>query len=165
MNATDPQRPSRHRRAIYLDDQATAGRYPDAVGAGGLVFTSGARSTLAGGGFDALPAKGQTKRQGYGLVDAYEGRVSASAWGAHQRLEDILAKAGSDNSQILRQHVWQKDKRFFPCYEQARREWQPVPSPSSGLGVRAIPGEASNGSGSTRSLSRPAPIPCSARAR
>lgn len=141
MNATDPQRLSLHRRTIYLDDQATAGRYPDAVVAGGLVFTSGARSTLAGDGFDALPAEGQAKRQGYGLVDAYEGRVSASAWGAHQRLEDILAKAGSDNSQILRQHVWQKDKRFFPCYEQARREWQPVPSPSSGLGVRAISGE------------------------
>ena len=127
-------------RAIYLDESKSADCYPDAVMAGGLVFTSGARSARAGTGFDGLPPEGQAKRQGYPLVDAYEGLVTASAWGAHQWLEDVLAKAGSDNSQILRQHVWQKDKRFFPCYEQVRRCWQPVPSPSSGLGVTAIPG-------------------------
>ena len=128
------------RRAIYLDESNSADRYPDAVIAGGLVFTSGARSARAGAGFGGLQPEGQVKRQGYPLVDAYEGLVTASAWGAHQWLEDVLVKAGSDNSQILRQHVWQKDKRFFPCYEQVRRYWQPVPSPSSGLGVTAIPG-------------------------
>ena len=140
MTQTRPATQPVERRAIFADDAPAAGRYPDAVVAGGLVFTSGARSSLSGKGFDSLPVEGQTKRQGYGVVDAVEGRVSAGAWGAHQHLEDILAKAGSNNGQILRQHVWQKDKRFFPCYEQVRRQWQPVPSPSSGLGVRAIPG-------------------------
>ena len=129
------------RQAIYLDEADRGRRYPDAVVAGGLVFTSGARSTLPGGSFATLPPEARVKQQGYPLVDDYEGRVTASAWRAHQQLEDILVKAGSDNSQILRQHVWQKDKRFFPCYEQVRRHWQPVPSPSSGLGVTAIPGE------------------------
>ena len=128
------------RRAIYLDEAERGTGYPDAVIAGGLVFTSGVRSTLGGGGFDRLPPEGRGKQQGFPLVDDFEGRVTSSAWRAHQRLEDVLAKAGSDNSQILRQHVWQKDKRFFPCYEQVRRHWQPVPSPSSGLGVTAIAG-------------------------
>lgn len=141
MNQTSHREQSFERRAIYVDGGTALGRYPDAVVAAGLVFTSGARSALAGKGFESVPAEGQAKRQGYSLVDDDEGRVSASAWGAHQRLEDILAKAGSDNSQILRQHVWQRDKRFFPCYEEIRRQWQPVPSPSSGLGVRTVPGE------------------------
>ena len=131
--------PSTERSRIYLHG-GDSDRYPDAIVAGGLVFTSGARAALAGQGFEALPPGSDVKRQGYPLVDYYEGLTSASAWGAHQSLEDILVAAGSDNSQILRQHVWQADKRFFPCYEQVRRAWQPTPSPSSGLGVADIPG-------------------------
>ncbi len=128
-------------RRIYLPGRTTGEGYPDAVVAHGLVFTSGVRAQTASEGFAALPPEGRVKQQGYPVVDHCEGQVSASAWGAHETLERVLAAAGSDNSQILRQHVWQKDKRFFPAYEQARRVWQPVPSPSSGLGVGHIPGE------------------------
>src|SRR5690606_5004292 len=67
-----------------------------------------------------------------------------SSWGAHARLEAVLDAVGSDNSQVLRQHIWQKDKRFFPCYESVRMDWQPTPAPSSGLGVGAVPGPGEN---------------------
>lgn len=130
------------KKAIRIGNGATAfADYPDAVMAEGLVFTSGARARELGKGFAAVPTAAQVKQQGFGLVDRYEGAVTESAWEAHASLEDVLRAAGSDNLQILRQHVWQKDKRFFPCYEAIRIHWQPTPSPSSGLGVTHIPGQ------------------------
>lgn len=129
------------KKAIRVSHDATAfGAYPDAVSAEGLVFTSGARARSQGRGFAALPDAARGKSQGFGLADRYEGAVSEGAWETHASLEDVLQAAGSDNAQILRQHVWQKDKRFFPCYEAVRIHWQPTPSPSSGLGVAHIPG-------------------------
>lgn len=127
--------------SIRIGNGATAfSDYPDAVMAEGLVFTSGARARRLGQGFGAVPEQARKKQQGFGLVDRYEGDVTEGAWEAHASLEDVLQAAGSDNAQILRQHVWQKDKRFFPCYEAVRIHWQPSPSPSSGLGVTEIPG-------------------------
>jgi len=129
------------KRNIRIGQGATAfAPYPDAVVAEGLVFTSGTRARFQGKGFAALPKAARDKQQGFGLVDRYEGAVSEGAWEAHSSLEDVLVAAGSNNSQILRQHMWQKDKRFFPCYERVRIHWQPSPSPSSGLGVKFIPG-------------------------
>ncbi|RZJ24719.1 MAG: hypothetical protein EOO54_08585, partial [Haliea sp.] len=129
------------KKSIRIGNEATAfAPYPDAVTAEGLVFTSGARARTQGQGFAALPEAARGKQQGFGLVDRYEGAASEGAWEAHASLEAVLNAAGSDNAQILRQHVWQKDKRFFPCYEAVRIHWQPAPSPSSGLGVSHIPG-------------------------
>jgi enamine deaminase RidA (YjgF/YER057c/UK114 family) len=54
-------------------------------------------------------------------------------------MEKILTAAGSDMTQILRQHIWQKDKRLNPCEEALRIRWQPVPAPSSGIGVTTVP--------------------------
>jgi len=114
--------------------------YPDAVVAGGLVFTSGVRAAVLDAGFPELPKAARAKQQGYALVDRQEGLASAGSWGAHESLEKVLRAAGSENAQILRQHYWQKDKRFFPSYERVRMEWQPAPAPSSGLGVGTVTG-------------------------
>src|SRR5690349_5765471 len=128
------------RSEIRLAARSTARKpYPDAVVAHGLIFTSGARPATTGSGFHQLPSQGTAKRQGYPLVDRDEGRLAESAWGAHATLEAVLNEAGSNNAQILRQHVWQKDKRFFPVYENVRIPWQPDPAPSSGLGVAGLP--------------------------
>jgi enamine deaminase RidA (YjgF/YER057c/UK114 family) len=72
-----------------------------------------------------------------------EGEVAADSWAAHDNLEKVLAAAGTDGTQILRQHIWQRDKRFFPIYEGIRMEWQKVPAPSSGLGVSDVVGRFS----------------------
>jgi enamine deaminase RidA (YjgF/YER057c/UK114 family) len=61
---------------------------------------------------------------------------------AHSNLAAVLRAAGSSEDQILRQHIWQRDKRFFPCYEAVRVHFQAVPAPSSGLGVSSIIGHA-----------------------
>ena len=106
------------RRAVRVADRPNAlSPYPDAIVAHGLVFTSGARPATIGAGFASVPESAAGKAQGFAMIDRDEGLVAESSWGAHAALEDILTAAGSDNSQILRQHVWQKDKRFFPVYE------------------------------------------------
>lgn len=128
------------KQAIH-SDAATAFRpYPAAVKYEGLVFASGVRGDGAKGpaGFSGLPKVGRAKEQGYAIVDHYESQVAASSWHAHAALDAVLKAAGSADAQILRQHVWQRDKRFFPCYEEIRKHAQPTPAPSSGLGVSQI---------------------------
>jgi enamine deaminase RidA (YjgF/YER057c/UK114 family) len=109
----------------------------------GLVFLSGVRPGTAGQrryGFGDLPEANRTKQQGYGLTDSVEGEVSADSFSVHASLDAVLAACGTRDNQILRQHVWQRDKRFFPCYERIRATFQPKPSPSSGLGVADVVG-------------------------
>ena len=130
-------------RVICDEVEAVFPPYPLAVKAAGLVFLSGIRSGSRHGAprrFDALPAEGRGKQQGYPLADLSEGIVTAESWGAHDNLERVLCAAGASGEQLLRQHIWQRDKRWFPCYEAVRKHWQPAPAPSSGLGVRQVAG-------------------------
>jgi enamine deaminase RidA (YjgF/YER057c/UK114 family) len=126
------------RRAVHLEHSPNS-PYPDAIVAGGLVFTSAVRAQAQEAGFDSLPSPARAKQQGHALADRLEGAVTASAWGSYARMEEILHAAGSDMTQILRQHIWQKDKRLNPCEEAMRIQWQPVPAPSSGIGVTTVP--------------------------
>jgi enamine deaminase RidA (YjgF/YER057c/UK114 family) len=118
--------------------------YPAAVKHAGLVLVSGVRST--GHSRSAALAEMQkerlTKEQGYGLADHDERKVSVDSWAAHANLEMVLRAAGSSGEQILRQHIWQRDKRFFPCYERVRVHFQATPAPSSGLGVAEVIGNS-----------------------
>ncbi|MCY4542489.1 MAG: RidA family protein [Rhodobacteraceae bacterium] len=119
--------------------------YPDAVRGGGFVFTSGVRGGRSEGpplSYDDLTAEHRAQSQGFTLVDGLDGEITADAWRAHRNLDRILANAGSQSSQILRQRMWQRDKRFFPILERVRKGWQPEAAPSSGLGVSAIGGRS-----------------------
>lgn len=109
------------------------------------MFTSGVRGGRSDGSaasYADLPSEFSSHSQGYALVDEAEGEAAADAWAAHDRLERILAASGTRGNQILRQRMWQKDKRFFPTLERVRKLWQPEAAPSSGLGVTAVGGEA-----------------------
>ncbi len=120
--------------------------YPVAVKGAGLIFLSGlrgARPGVAPAAFDEIPAAGRDKQQGFALVDAIEGMVAADAWAVHETLEIVLAAAGSSGEQLLRQHIWQRDKRYFPIYENIRMHWQPAACPSSGLGIGTFVGHGS----------------------
>ena len=111
--------------------------YPAAIRAGGFVFTSGIRGGK-GGADIRYPAEFRRTAQGYSLIDALEEEVAADAWCAHHRLDQVLASAGTRSDQLLRQHMWQRDKRFFPILERVRKFWQPEAAPSSGLGVSSL---------------------------
>ena len=113
--------------------------YPAAVQAGGFVFTSGIRGGKGCAGV-SYPGGFRTMHQGYTLIDALEGEVLADAWYAHHMLDKLLTAAGTRSDQLLRQHMWQRDKRFFPILERVRKFWQPEAAPSSGLGVSSLQG-------------------------
>ena len=113
--------------------------YPVAVRAGELLFVSGLRPD-GPAGFADLPEAGREQMQGYPLADLTEGRVVADSWAVHDSLEKVLHAAGTPSDQVLRQHIWQRDKRYFPSYEHVRVHWQPTPAPSSGLGVTDVIG-------------------------
>ncbi|MFN0301875.1 MAG: Rid family hydrolase [Burkholderiales bacterium] len=132
-------------RITSADVRQVFAPYPLATKSNGLVFLSGIRAGMTASnprGFEALPSEGQAKRQGYSLADTLEGVVTAESWNAHENLERVLRVAGTMGDQLLRQHIWQRDKRFFPCYERVRMHWQAAPAPSSGLGVARISGRA-----------------------
>ena len=122
--------------------------YKQVVSAGGLLFLSGVRPAPELTGFADLPAEAQGKCQGFDVIDQPEGLATAQSWSLLERMGRVLAAAGSSHEHILRQHIWQQEKRWFPCFEAARMHWQPRPSPSSGLGVRAIAGIGGRGYGS-----------------
>jgi 2-iminobutanoate/2-iminopropanoate deaminase len=134
------------KKAVHTPDLLPVLRpYPVAVKHAGVAFLSGVRPGTRGKrphGFDDIPENCRTRRQGFGLADRVEGEVSADSWAAHAALDAVLAAAGTRDDQILRQHIWQRDKRFFPCYERVRATFQPKPSPSSGLGVAEVVGGA-----------------------
>src|SRR5262245_58378255 len=115
------------RHAIAAHAASTFSAYPAAVKHAGLVFVSGVRGDCPSQirDFGGLPTIGRGKEQGYAIVDYYEGQVAAESWNAHANLDSVLKAAGSAGDQILRQHVWQRDKRFFPCYEEIRKHVQP----------------------------------------
>ena len=118
--------------------------YPAAVKHAGLVFASGVRSTgqARTTALKDMPKDRLAKEQGFGLADYDERKVSVDSWATHANLETVLQAAGSSGDQILRQHIWQRDKRFFPCYERVRVHFQPTPAPSSGLGVADVIGNS-----------------------
>lgn len=132
------------KREIQVVDVVPAfADYPAAIEAHGLLFVSGMRGGRPGcqpRSLEELPAAARHLASPYGLVDQVEGPVIADAWTAFENLTKVLQAAGSDQSQILRLHIWQRDKRFFPRLEQVRMVWQPVPCPSSGLGVKNVCG-------------------------
>jgi 2-iminobutanoate/2-iminopropanoate deaminase len=122
--------------------------YPAAVVADGLVFVSG----LRGGRNDATPSFAELPRDfrdnGFATTTlSDEAEFAADGWTVHENLDRVIRAAGSDASQVLRLHIWLRDKRIFPVYERIRMAWQKVPAPSSCLGVNEIVGRFGRAAG------------------
>lgn len=117
--------------------------YPLAVVSHGLVFIGGLRGERPDGrrAFGDLPETFRAKGfSGYALADHLEARFAEDAWCAHENLHNAVLAAGGDPDQVLRLHIWMKDKRVFPVYERVRMAWQSVPAASSCLGVAVVAG-------------------------
>jgi enamine deaminase RidA (YjgF/YER057c/UK114 family) len=139
------------RRVVHVDGILPITRdYPVAVVSHGLVFVGG----LRGGRVDSVPSfwdlPADFRRNGFSglpLPDQLEGDFAADAWATHENLDRVLRAAGSDPLQVLRLHIWLRDKRLFPVYERIRMAWQKVPAPSSCLGVADVIGRFGRSSG------------------
>lgn len=132
------------RRVVRVEGIVPVARgYPAAVVANGLAFIGGVRGGRADRDtrFVDLPqAFRGAGFSGFPIADQAEGGFAADGWGAHENLDRVIKAAGSDEMQVLRLHIWMRDKRSFPVYERIRMAWQPVPAPSSCLGVADMPG-------------------------
>jgi enamine deaminase RidA (YjgF/YER057c/UK114 family) len=114
--------------------------YPAAVCRGGFIFLSGVRggpSLEASSSYADLPEELEAAAQGFVLIDEEEGAIAADASAVHRGVDRILASLGCSSDQILRQRMWQRDKRYFPVLERVRKHYQPQAAPSSGLGVKS----------------------------
>lgn len=131
--------------AVTVDGECCAWPdYPPAVKGGGFVFLSGVRGgrpEFSPTTYAELPSELAARAQNFTLMDSLEGEVAADAWAAHENMARILAAAGTQEDQVLRQRMWQRDKRFFPVYERVRKYCQPNAAPSSGLGVASVGGQ------------------------
>jgi enamine deaminase RidA (YjgF/YER057c/UK114 family) len=134
-----------NKKQIVIDNQPTVfPSFPHAVKAGGLVFLSGMRSSqnpTSYRRFSDIPKQGHDKKQDFLMADHLESQVAHDSWYTHQNMDAALEAAGSGPDQVLRQHIWQGDKRFFPVYQNIRQVLQKVPAPSSGLGVTEVFGD------------------------
>src|SRR5579884_2826737 len=101
--------------------------FPDAVERGSFIFLSGLAATLS------PPSSGAGNW--IGLVEE-PWRSQATA--LYDRLEELCLSAGGLES-VLRLHLYQRDKRFFPVLEDVRVEKEgTAPAPSSGIGIATI---------------------------
>jgi enamine deaminase RidA (YjgF/YER057c/UK114 family) len=132
------------RRVVRVEGVVPVGRgYPAAVVANGLAFIGGVRGGRPDRDrrFADLPQDFRDAGfSGFSIADQAEGDFAVDAWGAHDNLDRVIKAAGADEMQVLRQHIWLRDKRIFPVYERIRMVWQKVPAPSSCLGVAEVVG-------------------------
>ena len=132
------------REAIWMEEayRPLAG-YPGAVRAGQFLFLSGQvawdprRGLIRG--FEDLPPGGRRLATGRAYVDAVEGPVAAQSWFIYENVRRVLEAQGSALDQMLRAHIYQKDKRFFPAFERVRIHFEPKGAvPSSGIGISRL---------------------------
>jgi enamine deaminase RidA (YjgF/YER057c/UK114 family) len=119
--------------------------YPEAVVAGPLIFTTAwigwdpARGLVRA--YRHVPAAAGKMATGYAAVDAVEGPKAAQAWYVYSLASERLRSLGSSVDQMVRAHIYQRDKRFFPIFESVRLVFEPGAAvPSSGIGVTDLPG-------------------------
>jgi enamine deaminase RidA (YjgF/YER057c/UK114 family) len=114
--------------------------YPSAVVRGGFCFVSSIMALNDEGqvisSWKDLPKGGTSRASGFSTVDALEAPVGAQTWCAYHQLESMMTSIGGSLEDLLRIHIYQKDKRFFPTFEKMRMLCEPrAPAPSSGIGV------------------------------
>lgn len=121
--------------------------YPVAARAGSFLFLSGHIGwTQAGGlvrGFAEAAGAAEAFAAGDPLmIDLLEEPVLAQSWVAYEQMSRLLEKESSSLADLLRAHIYQRDKRFWPVFERVRIHYEPRPAPSSGIGVSRLAQDA-----------------------
>ena len=115
-------------------------RWPRAVEAGPFLFFGGQLGLRAGGGLCARYAdaagQGPPVEGDSPWVERIEGPVHAQVAAIYERLKEVLARRGGGLGHLLRLHLYQRDKRFFPVFDRVRRHYEPSsPAPSTAVGM------------------------------
>ena len=83
-----------------------------------------------------IPGKGPHPGTKYTWVDRMEAPVAVQAIAAYERIKDVLSREGGNLGCLVRLHLYQRDKRFFPVFDRVRRHYEPSsPTPSTAVGM------------------------------
>jgi len=116
-------------------------RWPACVAAGPLLFFSGQRGLRADGEtlctrFEEVARVESGSDSRFAWVNGIEGPVGAQASAIYQRYRTLLAEEGGGLEHLLRLHIYQRDKRFFPVFDRIRRRQEAhAPTPSTAVGM------------------------------
>jgi enamine deaminase RidA (YjgF/YER057c/UK114 family) len=72
---------------------------------------------------------------GSAWVDRLEGPVGAQGIAIYEQYRALLKREGGDLKHLLRYHIYQRDKRYFPVFDRVRREYEPAPPSSTAVGM------------------------------
>jgi len=79
---------------------------------------------------------GPAPNHSYPWVDSIEGPIASQSISAYESVSEILEKEGGDLTQLVRFHLYQRDKRFFPVFDSIRKFYEPNdPTPSTAVGM------------------------------
>lgn len=114
--------------------------WPAYVAGGPLLFFSGQCGLRRGAGgycasFDDVAGVGPGANGRFSWVNRMEGPVGAQATAIYERYRDLLAAEGCGFGNLVRYHILQRDKRFFPVFDCIRRHYETAPPASTAVGV------------------------------
>ena len=116
-------------------------RWPAYVAAGPLLFFSGQQGLRADGeslcsAFEDVAGIDPGSDSRFAWVNRMEDPVGAQAIAIYERYRALLAQVGGGLDHLVRFHLYQRDKRFFPVFDRIRRHNEPeAPTPSTAVGM------------------------------
>ena len=123
---------------------AAHARWPRCVSAGPFLFFSGQMGMRPGtrkvcSSYAEIGGKGPERARNYPWVDRIEAPVGAQAIAAYESARKTLEALDGGLGHLLRLHLYQLDKRFFPVFDGIRRHYEPeAPTPSTAVGMGAF---------------------------
>jgi enamine deaminase RidA (YjgF/YER057c/UK114 family) len=118
---------------------AALSRWPTGVSAGPFLFFSGQMGLTAGGvasqSFTDVTGVGPGANSSYDWVNRIEAPVGAQGIAIYERYKKLLSKHGATYTNLLRYHIYQRDKHFFSVFDRVRRTYEHAPPASTAVGV------------------------------
>jgi len=110
------------------------------VAAGPFLLVSGQLGWTTDGtrlctSFADLPEPVDDAVSPFDWVARMEGRVGAQTLALYDRYRSLLGREGGGLGDILRYHIYQRDKRLFPVFNAIRRKIEPAPPASTAVGM------------------------------
>jgi enamine deaminase RidA (YjgF/YER057c/UK114 family) len=117
--------------------QAVLSRWPAGVSAGPFLFYGGQMGLNARGAacqsFDEVAGAGANST--YDWVNRLEAPVGAQGIAIYEHYRKILKNQDITYSNLLRYHIFQRDKHFFSVFDNVRRTYENAPPASTAVGV------------------------------
>ncbi len=114
-------------------------RWPTCVSAGPFLFYSGQMGLDSTGqpmsSYAQVDGLGPGPGNAYDCVRRMEAPVGAQAIAIYERYGALFAEHGLDYGNLVRYHIFQRDKRSFPVFDRVRRHYESAPPASTAVGV------------------------------